>query len=577
MCSGSSRYPDEWSALESVWPDPPLRPGPLPWRPWPAIRGRGPVRPAAGRTIRTGRSPRPPRRPWDPSRRRRRTCPASIPPTSSRPPTIPRHVPDPNSRRSPPPFPGHRAGRGRRGRVPVPGPGARPPTGSRSDRTGRPRRPVRVRLVVLVGTGQGRAIGAPRVEVLHRPRPELPAPGPQPGRQPLPRPHRAAHNRVVLRDLGSSNGTILGDRRLKQNEEVEVADGQRLQVGPMQFRFAIEPVAAPPATRAPEPRPASAPAVSEATDPAHEEPHAPPHPFILCPKCGTEGWVPMERLLREFVRELERAWPGRARRPRTAAGTRPAGHGPRRSGGRRAADDPGPPRSITPTSGAMTAPRARGGAAHAPAPSEVPKEEEDLAGQAAGRPLERPRLRAAGAAEPPGAQGPRCPARSPGAHRDDPARSRRPMPAAGEGAVEPLGAPALPAARRPARPGAHLPRLHGADLSWIQPARPPLVVRGVPVAVVPAPQRGVDRRRGPHDPPAAAGLWSPVRYHREKADRLGRLFERWKTIPRPARISHGGGRRRDVPRPGPLGNAGSSSISRRAVPGGGHYAMVPDR
>lgn len=45
--------------------------------------------------------------------------------------------------------------------------------------------------------------------------------------------------RVFVRDMGGTNGTLLRDRVL-QDEEAEAHDGDRLQIGPLQFHFSIQ-------------------------------------------------------------------------------------------------------------------------------------------------------------------------------------------------------------------------------------------------------------------------------------------------------------------------------------------------
>lgn len=70
--------------------------------------------------------------------------------------------------------------------------------------------------------------------------------------------------RVFVRDEGSSNGTTVNGRLLK-DEEVEAVDGAHLDIGPMQFMIAItrEPARPPsgkPSARAESPAPATAPA-----------------------------------------------------------------------------------------------------------------------------------------------------------------------------------------------------------------------------------------------------------------------------------------------------------------------------
>ena len=73
--------------------------------------------------------------------------------------------------------------------------------------------------------------------------------------------------RVYVRDLGPAVGTIVGDRTL-HGQEAEVADGDRLQIGPLAFRFAVAFEPDPAASRAVARPPAAAqfapPAAAEA-------------------------------------------------------------------------------------------------------------------------------------------------------------------------------------------------------------------------------------------------------------------------------------------------------------------------
>lgn len=51
--------------------------------------------------------------------------------------------------------------------------------------------------------------------------------------------------RVFLRDYGSSNGTILNRRMLVQGE-LELQDGDVIEVGPLAFKLSLQPDATPP-------------------------------------------------------------------------------------------------------------------------------------------------------------------------------------------------------------------------------------------------------------------------------------------------------------------------------------------
>jgi anti-anti-sigma factor len=54
---------------------------------------------------------------------------------------------------------------------------------------------------------------------------------------------RAVGGRVYVRDLGSTNGTLLNDRLIR-GQEVEVRAGDRLEIGPLKFTFAFGPAPA---------------------------------------------------------------------------------------------------------------------------------------------------------------------------------------------------------------------------------------------------------------------------------------------------------------------------------------------
>ena len=68
----------------------------------------------------------------------------------------------------------------------------------------------------------------------------MPAPPEQPDDQPQAR-HDRAPGRIFVRDLGTTNGTVLNDRNLR-GEEAEAADGDRLTIGPLAFSISIEPI-----------------------------------------------------------------------------------------------------------------------------------------------------------------------------------------------------------------------------------------------------------------------------------------------------------------------------------------------
>jgi anti-anti-sigma factor len=91
-----------------------------------------------------------------------------------------------------------------------------------------------IRLVVATGSGRGRAISVsgPRFVIGRDPRCHL-----RPASPAVSRRHAVIErrgDRVFLRDLGSANGTTLNGRLLRRAES-EVADGDRIQVGPLAF------------------------------------------------------------------------------------------------------------------------------------------------------------------------------------------------------------------------------------------------------------------------------------------------------------------------------------------------------
>jgi anti-anti-sigma regulatory factor len=97
----------------------------------------------------------------------------------------------------------------------------------------------RVRLIVMSGQATGRAIevSGPRFLIGRDPGCNL-----RPNSPTISREHAAIERRggrVYLSDLGTTNGTIHNGRTLK-GEEAEVAHGDVLQIGPLNFTFAVE-------------------------------------------------------------------------------------------------------------------------------------------------------------------------------------------------------------------------------------------------------------------------------------------------------------------------------------------------
>jgi pSer/pThr/pTyr-binding forkhead associated (FHA) protein len=96
-----------------------------------------------------------------------------------------------------------------------------------------------VELVVVTGKSVGRSIvvAGPRFVIGRDPSCHL-----RPNNPAISRIHAAIERRdgrVFVRDLGSSNGTLL-NARLLRGEEAEVAHADRLQVGPLLFAFVVE-------------------------------------------------------------------------------------------------------------------------------------------------------------------------------------------------------------------------------------------------------------------------------------------------------------------------------------------------
>jgi anti-anti-sigma factor len=97
----------------------------------------------------------------------------------------------------------------------------------------------RVRLIVDAGRAKGQAvqINNPRFLIGRDQQCQL-----RPNSNAISRLHTAIEQRegrVFVRDLGSRSGTILNGRVLR-NEESEVSHGDRLQIGTLQFSFALE-------------------------------------------------------------------------------------------------------------------------------------------------------------------------------------------------------------------------------------------------------------------------------------------------------------------------------------------------
>jgi len=100
-----------------------------------------------------------------------------------------------------------------------------------------------VRLIVQNGKAKGQAveIQTPRFVIGRDPRCHL-----KPNSPTISRIHAIIEQRdgrIFLRDHGTVNGTRINDR-LIQGQEVEVADGDRLELGPLVFSFSIQSLTA---------------------------------------------------------------------------------------------------------------------------------------------------------------------------------------------------------------------------------------------------------------------------------------------------------------------------------------------
>jgi anti-anti-sigma factor len=101
-----------------------------------------------------------------------------------------------------------------------------------------------VRLIIEVGKSKGKAIRVPGPSFLIGRDPSCQL---RPASEAISRTHTRIDQRdgrVFVRDLGATNGTVLNDRVLR-NEEVEAHHGDRLQIGPLAFSFSIKAPAEP--------------------------------------------------------------------------------------------------------------------------------------------------------------------------------------------------------------------------------------------------------------------------------------------------------------------------------------------
>lgn len=103
--------------------------------------------------------------------------------------------------------------------------------------------PQLVKLVIEVGKSKGKSItvGTSRFVIGRDPRCQL-----RPASEAISRVHTRIDQRdghVYVRDLGTTNGTLLGTRVLR-GEEAEAQDGDQLQIGPLVFKLSITTPAA---------------------------------------------------------------------------------------------------------------------------------------------------------------------------------------------------------------------------------------------------------------------------------------------------------------------------------------------
>lgn len=98
---------------------------------------------------------------------------------------------------------------------------------------------LRIRLVIEVGKSKGKTIPINKSKFVIGRDPECQL---RPASEAVSREHTRIEVRggkVFVRDLGTTNGTLLGDRLLL-GEEAEAHHGDRLQIGPLAFSFSIE-------------------------------------------------------------------------------------------------------------------------------------------------------------------------------------------------------------------------------------------------------------------------------------------------------------------------------------------------
>ena len=122
---------------------------------------------------------------------------------------------------------------------------------------------MKLRLVVATGVHQGKAIPitTPQFVIGRDPQCQL-----RPASSAISKRHCALMvrgGRVFVRDFGSTNGTFVNDQLVQG--EVEVRDGDRFKVGPLDFTVSVEvaPAAKPASAVRPAAKPATVPAAAD--------------------------------------------------------------------------------------------------------------------------------------------------------------------------------------------------------------------------------------------------------------------------------------------------------------------------
>jgi predicted component of type VI protein secretion system len=128
---------------------------------------------------------------------------------------------------------------------------------------------MKLSLVVAAGVHQGKAIPIPTPQFLIGRDPSCQL---RPASEVVSKRHCAVlvrDGKILVRDFGSTNGTFVNNEPVA--EEVEVKDGDRLKVGPLEFFLRVEGAPAKKSV-------AAAPAPAAAAPPPKAEPPAPPAP-----------------------------------------------------------------------------------------------------------------------------------------------------------------------------------------------------------------------------------------------------------------------------------------------------------